>query len=169
MESGDNGDYSAMSGADSDLFWAMQQADEEAALEALSNGASRDLLTTQLLEAAKEGHIARLRLALRLGGSVEALDARGTNFAALHWAAIKGQCAAIPILVDAGAYVDQPGLSGSTPLQLAVIHGNPDVVQALLQAGASKHVLNDQKMSALNLAAALPQGKLSLSVLQAHA
>ena len=108
-------------------------------------------MNDQVVEAAKEGQVERLRLALRLGGDVNAWDPRGTQFTGLHWAAIKGQEAVMPYLLDAGAQVDVRGLVGATALQLAVIHGNPGVAEALLRAGANKHVKNDKEVLPLPL------------------
>ncbi len=135
---------------------------------ALEQGASIKLLNDGVVEGAKDGDMGRVSLALRLGGQVNALDSRGTSFAALHWAAIKGHEEVVAQLIDAGADVDMPGLVGATPLQLGVIHAQPAVVTMLLQCGANMHVKNEQQLSALQLAKNLVQGAATLQILLKH-
>ena len=55
---------------------------------------------------------------------------------ALHLAALYGEQGAVRQLLDAGAFIDEPGALGRSPLYYAVLEGQISVVESLLEAGA---------------------------------
>ncbi|RXR06400.1 ankyrin repeat domain-containing protein [Pseudoxanthomonas composti] len=57
--------------------------------------------------------------------------------APLHVAAVWGDCEAITLLVEAGAFIDQRGEDGFTPLMEAVAQGHKDAVDLLISLGAA--------------------------------
>ena len=58
----------------------------------------------------------------------------------------------VEILLDAGAFVNDKDIKGTTALQWATAVSDADVVQALIKAGANVNARDDKGMSALHLA-----------------
>ena len=66
------------------------------------------------------------------------------GFTALHYAAREGHIDAVRILVETGAEIDQVSAGDeSTPLLVAVINGNYDLAQQLLESGADPNIVSD--------------------------
>lgn len=77
----------------------------------------------------------RLRAALKPGIDVNVPQGDGAT--ALHWAAHRGDVAAVDLLIRAGANVNAVNDLGATPLWLACINGDETLVGRLLDAGAT--------------------------------
>lgn len=91
----------------------------------------------ELFNAASEGDIQRLETALLPSLNVNALEAdRLQGRAALHMAAQSGSVPAIHFLLAHGAKVDLRNSEGETPLHEAAYAAHPEVIRALLDAGA---------------------------------
>ena len=91
---------------------------------------------TPAVRAAVSDDSARLRAALREGGT-GAVDARDFDgWTALHWAAAMGREAAVRLLVGAGAAVDARNARGETPLMWAAVLGHLGAALSLINAGA---------------------------------
>lgn len=60
------------------------------------------------------------------GASLSSTDQEGLT--ALSWACMKGQKAAVQLLVEAGADLNQADRQGRTPLDLAALNGDADTV-----------------------------------------
>ncbi len=87
----------------------------------------------------------------REGGGTHALpvvhaflraQGEGTNFSffghtALHWAAAQGQAACVRWLLGAGADVARGNRAGSTPLHVAVEHGQMEAAKMLISEGGA--------------------------------
>jgi ankyrin repeat protein len=78
------------------------------------------------------------------GADVTGVDGTGINL--LHWAAITNRPTMIPILAKAGVPINALDDFGFTPLMYAatVDEGDVETVKALLAAGASAGIRNDE-------------------------
>eukprot|EP00163_Fabomonas_tropica_P011639 TRINITY_DN2240_c0_g1_i1.p1 TRINITY_DN2240_c0_g1~~TRINITY_DN2240_c0_g1_i1.p1 ORF type:complete len:1113 (+),score=199.39 TRINITY_DN2240_c0_g1_i1:420-3341(+) len=77
-------------------------------------------------------HVKMIKLLIRLGVEINALDIQGRT--PLHWACVLGVCDAIPILLDAGAKQSIVDIShGELPLHQAVIYQHKKCVKRLLR------------------------------------
>ena len=89
--------------------------------------------------------------------------ARGIGHTAMHWAAVQGDCCApngmgdthstMAWLLSIGAEVDARNNSEATPLHAAAANGQAMSVSFLLRHGADASLVNDDGVSAAQLAA----------------
>lgn len=92
-------------------------------------------LNTQLIEAAKDGDVNAVELALQAGA-----DARADEDFALRWAAENGHKEVVALLLKYGSDVHA---DNDLALRWAAIDGHTDVVDLLLKAGADVHTDDD--------------------------
>jgi len=72
------------------------------------------------------------------------LVGREGGLTALHFAARQGGMATVRALVDAGASVNQPSAADrTTPLLIAIVNGQFDIAQYLLEHGANPNIASD--------------------------
>ena len=108
-----------------------------------------------------------LALLIRAGAKVNQADSRG--FAPLHWVAIRGATNAAAWLLKHKADVNQavarvgPGrnlmmmgpdggtIAGATPLHLAALSGEINMVQLLIKSGADVNAVNERQQTPLDL------------------
>ena len=92
---------------------------------------------TPLMSAAAAGHTETVEILLGAGAAVDATSAQGRS--ALHWAAGKGRIAVLEVLLEHGGneMVECVDKGGWTPLHLALLHGQLEASQVLVQSGAS--------------------------------
>jgi ankyrin repeat protein len=95
-------------------------------------------------EALTFGHTEVVRVLVEAGADVTGVDGTGINL--LHWAAITNRPTMIPILAKAGVPINALDDFGFTPLMYAatVDEGDVETVKALLAAGASAGIQNDE-------------------------
>ena len=106
------------------------------------------------------GDIARIREMLDAGADVNAKD--GLDRTPLHLAAFHGRTEIIDLLVAHGADVNARDLTATPPLHAAVIAGKQGAaVQMLLDRRADLHAVNGKGQTALHLAAATGQPRLT--------
>ena len=60
----------------------------------------------------------------------------------LHYAASKAQVETARMLIGRGAIINAPGPDGTTPLMMAALSGQPDIVHLLLSKGADPAMIN---------------------------
>jgi len=61
----------------------------------------------------------------------------------LHLAAIRGDCRAVELLLDAGLDINEPGDVGNTALHYAAKYQHDDVVDCLIKRGAGTDIKNE--------------------------
>src|SRR5262245_21335173 len=90
----------------------------------------------RLIDAIKSGDIRAADQVIAAGAvDVNAAEADGTT--ALHWALRRDDAALTERLIRAGANVNASNRYGVSPLSLACINGNVEVVELLLNRGAN--------------------------------
>ena len=98
--------------------------------------------TIPLLKAARDGNVHALKEALQqMNGKTSTIvsTADESGQTALHFAADRGNCQVVELLLDAGANPNATDLEGIGVLQAAVIAGHNDVASILLKFGANPH------------------------------
>jgi len=95
-----------------------------------------------LSESITFGHPEVVRILLAAGADPRIEERSGVTL--LHWAVITNRAASIPLLVASGAAVNARDSFGFTPLMYAatIDHGDTQLVQALLAAGADRRIRN---------------------------
>lgn len=71
---------------------------------------------------------------------------------ALHVVALWGDPQEVRLLLDAGAFVDEPGDLGRTPLYYALLQGHSAVAELLLEMGADPDLSTELGLSARAIA-----------------
>lgn len=89
---------------------------------------------TELLTAARDNDVSRVRVAIRSGANVDATTSDG--FTALFAFVRHGNKAGLRLLIDSRANVNAVSSDGATPLIEAVVLGKLDIARMLLAAGA---------------------------------
>ncbi len=103
-----------------------------------------------LMMAALKG---KLELARRLIARQAEVNKPG--WAPLHYAATHPSDRSLPmvrLLLEHHAFIDAQSPNGSTPLMMAALYGNPQVVRLLLDEGADPLMKNEQGLSAIDFA-----------------
>ena len=122
------------------------------------------LLKQELVEAAFQGNIQRLRQKLADGADA---NLQGPDACPLlHYAVIGGQAKVVTLLLDAGADVNAKTKDGVTPLISAVEWGYAEVVELLVANNADLSAQDQYGRTALTVASDLSHGKI-VSVLEA--
>ena len=75
-----------------------------------------------------------------------------TGWTPLHYAATGGHLRVAAFLIGARADVNAESPNGTTPLMMAAMYSNSDMVKLLLESGAEAYVRNDQDLSAEDFA-----------------
>ena len=141
--------------AETPLTAAAQNGDIEQITRLLASGASVDEAgsygLTPLIWAARQGHVAAVRVLLKHGANPE--RRAGVNgWTPLMHAIHKGQEAAAMALVDGGAAVDATDGKGITALIMAAGYGYSGIVQGLLKRGANPYSSTADGSNALTVA-----------------
>ena len=99
-----------------------------------------DLKETSLHKAAVGGHDDIVRLLLKKGASIEAINKN--SYTPLHLAALNGHTSTVELLLTRGASIEATTKSNSTPLHRAAWNGHTNTVELLLTKGASIEAMN---------------------------
>lgn len=125
---------------------------------------------TALQGASERGHVHIVQLLLRAYADVNApASARGAT--ALQSAAAGRHLEIIQLLLSAGADADAGSLTRGTPLQIAAMNGDVEIVQSLLQARATVDTIPTKRSGHTALQGAAEGGHLEVVklLLDAHA
>ncbi|WP_028358090.1 ankyrin repeat domain-containing protein [Brackiella oedipodis] len=102
---------------------------------------------TAILYPALAGDLKRVKMLVERGAMINRL-----GWTPLHYAAIKGHADIVKYLLEKGAWPNSPAPDGSSALLMAVNAGSLESAKALLAAGADPNAVNQQRVSALDLA-----------------
>ncbi len=124
----------------------------------------------EIIIAAENGDVQRIESLLTAYPEMISITSRKGD-AAIHAAAAQNQASAVRFLLDHGADVNIKGHWNRTPLHDAVHAAAVEVVQLLLQRGASTDAVDDRGQTPLQLAAAVlspsqPESKQILDLLK---
>lgn len=121
-----------------DLLRCISEGDVTQLRDRLSSVDPRELSedVRPLIHAVQAPNDEALRVLLRHGRDLNLNGHDVTGDTALVKAARTGKTAAIEMLLDAGATIDEPGAGGMTPLMHAALKGDPSAVDSLLERGA---------------------------------
>ena len=86
---------------------------------------------SRVIDAAKQGDVATLRLLVSQRGDVNAREPDGMS--ALHWAVRRDDVDAVSLLIKAGADVNAANRYGVTPLWIAATNGSERIVRQLVE------------------------------------
>jgi ankyrin repeat protein len=106
-----------------------------------------------LADAVTTGHADVVRALVLAGANVRLVEGSGINL--IHWSTITNRSAVIPVLAEAGVPVNVIDAFGFTPLMYAatIDFGDVESVKALLEAGASRTIRNQDGRTPLEQAA----------------
>jgi len=107
----------------------------------------RERANEDLMEAARDGNVERVRQCLQDGAEVNARDKDGTT--PLMWTAAYGRADAMKTLLDRGASLETRDLYGWTALMRTSLHGSSDAMKALLERGADLEAKSQDGWTAL--------------------
>jgi len=98
----------------------------------------RTSVDSKLISAAREGNGNLLQAAINDGGNVNSVWSEGNvRMSAIHAITFNGSLSCLKMLVQALADVNVVDEEKNTPLHIAAIQGNRDVIQILIQNGCS--------------------------------
>jgi len=134
----------------SPLVFASRTGDTENVKLLLAHGADPNASAggnTPLAQAITFGYPDVAQTLIAAGASTGVRDSNGVNL--LHWAAITGRSALIPILAGAHVPINTPDDFGYTPLMYAatIDFGGTELVTTLLKNGADKTIPNDDGLT----------------------
>ena len=120
---------------------------------------SETISGTSLIDAALDGNIKQVRLALENGVDVNASNDKGST--ALMSAGFNGHKEIVGLLLDRGASVDSQDVFGRTALMYSASGPFPETVRILLENGADPNIIDkSEKFTALMFAAAEGQAEV---------
>ena len=105
---------------------------------------------SDVADAVMRGDLAAARALITKGADVNA--PQGDRATALHWAVYRDSVEAVDMLLRAGA-TSSANREGMTPLAMAALYGNPQIVDRLLKGGADAKALGPNGESMVMFAA----------------
>jgi ankyrin repeat protein len=149
------------------LVFASMTGDLEMVKVLLSHGADPSAGTasnTPVSAAVTFGYVDVVRALMDAGASVGMRESTGINL--MHWAAITGRPALIPLLAQAGVPLNEVDDFGYTPLMYAatIDFGDAELVKELRRAGADLKIRNDEGRTALEQAHFLHHAQLEAAL-----
>ncbi|XP_049843854.1 ankyrin-3-like [Schistocerca gregaria] len=131
-------------------------------------GLSEEEKGRRLIQAAEQGSVEKLRLLLKAGADVGAVEV--CNRTALHCAPQRGHVEVVRCLVDNGAEVDaRITVAMYTPLHFAATFDRADMVRLLAASGADLNARDHQGMTPLHWAVDYGHAEVVAALLEAGA
>ena len=119
---------------------------------------------TPLMIAAIRGHLDAARQLIQRGA-----DVNMPGWTPLHYAASRpdpDSAAMVRLLLEHHAYIDAESPNRSTPLMLAAMYGQRDLVPLLLEEGADPSLRNEQGLTAVDFARRADRDDLAEQIAQ---
>ncbi|GMH35603.1 hypothetical protein BSKO_03471 [Bryopsis sp. KO-2023] len=157
---------------DLDLFNAAGSGESRKVQELLSKGADvssihKELESTPLHYAAREGHLDVVEKLIEAGSDVDAKDGQG--WTPLIDAAQKGQVDVTKELLEAGSNIDAQDSDGRSSLHFAAANGRLNVAKILVEAGAKVDLKDEIGTTPLMSAAFLGEVDVAMFLLESGA
>lgn len=131
------------------------------------NGKAAQDLDSQLINAAIDGQVEKVKGLLDAGADAKAKDT--DDVTALMLAASQDHTETVIVLLEAGADVEAKNINGGTALILVAKEGHTETAKALLEAGADVEAKNEDGLSALIAAAGHGRTETTKALLEAGA
>jgi ankyrin repeat protein len=107
---------------------------------------------TPLHAAASGGSVEIVNFLLDKGLNIHARDENGIDWTPLHWVGKEGTVKVARLLIDRGADIYSKAMDGCTPLHIAAIHANYDVVEFFAREYKDLNVQSDNGSTPLHMA-----------------
>ncbi|CAE7851831.1 unnamed protein product, partial [Symbiodinium sp. KB8] len=122
------------------LFQSLREDEEAEAATTTTRGQPPAI---SLQDAAEQGDVAALAAHRQAGSDLNAEVESEGGWTAAHWAALRGQTAALKFLHEAGANLSATDRWGSTPVLMALEGGTVEMLEALVEAGVDLNVTDN--------------------------
>ena len=127
---------------------------------------------TMLADAVRAGDVDGVRTLIEGGADIHALDTRpgiagGNGRRPLNFAALENDVEMINILLELGADINKPNLSGFTPLHHAVEAQSEEAIALLVRKGADTTIKNGRGLTPEEFAAASGRSKAQAALTKA--
>lgn len=104
----------------------------------------------EIIKNKEEKRLVAAKLLLEKNANLSLKDEH--DWTALTWASWTGMATLVSLFADNGADVDAADVKGQTPLMIASIRGNDEVVAVLLEKGAQRELKSSDGKTALDFA-----------------
>ena len=123
-------------------------------------------LNKQLIEAARNDEVDRVKRLIKNGADVNAKDYN--QWTPLHYASCNGSITLVEMLLEKGADINSKKNDQRIPLHLAALKGNVELVILLLEKGADVHSKDERGQTPVDLSKKYNTDKNLISILEEH-
>ena len=119
---------------------------------AQDNTTDRSDVDIQLIKAAENGNIDKVKALIKQGANIDTTD--NNRATPLHWASANGHKDTVSLLIGKGADIDAADNNRATPLHWASANGHKDTVSLLIGKGADIDAADNNRATPLHWASA---------------